>query len=125
MARPQKAPDDKRCESVRSTMTVKEKLHVTEQAKLAGLSEAEFVRRRCLGYVVPPARPLADEQLLAEVNRLSWEINRIGVNVDQLLLATYRGTDFVNYWGNIGQEVRDLANRAEIVLDKVANLHGA
>ena len=125
MARPKKDPDDQRSESVRSTLTVSEKLHVQTQAKLAGLSEAEYARRRLLGYEVPPARSLADAALISEVNRLSWEINRVGVNVDQLLLATYRGSDFVTYWGEIGGEVRKLAGNAETVLKKLVALDGA
>lgn len=125
MARPKKEPDEQRSESVRSTLTVSEKLHVQAQAKAAGLSEAEFARRRLLGYEVPPTRSLADAALITEVNRLSWEINRIGVNVDQLLLATYRGSDFVAYWGDIGTTVHKLAGEAETVLKRLAALDGA
>ena len=125
MARPKKDPDDQRSESARATLTVSEKLHVQAQAEAAGLSEAEYVRRRILGYEVPPARSLSDAALISEVNRTSWELNRIGQNVDQILLATYRGSDFVDYWRHVGDHVRQVADQADTVLQKVAALDGA
>ena len=39
MARPKKDPNEQRSESARATLTVSEKLHVQEQAQLAGLQE--------------------------------------------------------------------------------------
>lgn len=105
MARPKKEPDEQRSESTRATLTVSEKQHVQEQAAAAGLSEMEYTRRRILGYSIPPARPMADAALISE-------INRIGVNVNQLALATHRGSDFQVYWRAVGQQV-------ETVLKKV------
>ena len=106
-------------------MLLEEKINVQNQAKLAGLSEAEFIRRRVLGYQVPPARPLADVELISELNAVSWQIKRVGQNVDQILLATYRGTDFVNHWQAVGREVREVAAQASGALEKVASLDGA
>lgn len=125
MGRPKKDPQEARCEVTQARVTVAEKLHVQQQAKAAGLTEAEYVRRRALGYEVPPARALADQALITEVNRMGWELNRIGQNVDQLLLATYRGSDFVNHWDDIGQEVKAVAGEASGLLDRLVALNGS
>jgi hypothetical protein len=46
MARPNKLPDEKRLASIRADLTVAEKIFVQEQAAKAGMSEAEYTRRR-------------------------------------------------------------------------------
>jgi hypothetical protein len=101
MARPRKQPDEKCTASIRADLTVAEKLHVQSQAERAGLSEAEYTRRRVLGFVVasPAAARKNDPALISE-------LNRIGVNVNQLAKSTHTDGDFIRFWREIGDELR-------------------
>ena len=98
MARPRKQPKEQRTESVRATLTVEEKLHVQRQAEAAGVTEAEYTRRRVLGYNVPPARSLTDTALISE-------INRIGVNVHQLVRDNNFKRSFTIGWQGVLAEL--------------------
>ena len=69
------------------------------------------MRRRVLGRPIPPAPSRSSDPALVS------ELNRIGVNVNQLARATHRGSDFVRYWNAVGEELRN-------VLGKVMR-HGA
>jgi hypothetical protein len=81
MARPLKAPEERRDERLPAPrMTAAELAFVEGQAASAGLGIAEYVRRRVLGRRIAPARPVADERLLLE-------LNRVGVNLNQIARA--------------------------------------
>lgn len=109
--RPRKADQERRIESVRADLTVAEKTHVRRQAAKAGLSEAEYTRRRVLGFeVTAAARRSFDPALVAEVNR-------VGVNVNQLTRSVHMGREFTAYWNEIGTELK-------AVLAKVAHAYG-
>ena len=61
MARPKKAPGEKRSEQTNSRWTAAELEYLREQASRAGLSLSEYVRRRALSLPVAPhlpARPI-------------------------------------------------------------------
>lgn len=100
MPRPRKQPDEKRTASVRADLTLAEKLHVQEQAGRAGISAAEYTRRRLLGFVAasPAAARRVDPALITE-------LNRIGVNVNQLARAVHIGHEFPRSWREIAQEL--------------------
>lgn len=99
MARPKKQDGEQRCETARFRLTVAEREYIRSQARAAGITEAEYLRRRALGYSVPPARSgRADPALISE-------LNRIGVNVNQLARAAHRGSDFTRYWADVGREL--------------------
>ena len=101
MARPKKQDGEKRSETARFRVTVAEREYIRAQARAAGLPGAEYLRRRALGYTVPPARSgLTDPALISE-------LNRIGVNVNQLARAVHRGSDFVHTWRIIGKQLSD------------------
>lgn len=101
MARPRKQEHERRTASVRADLTEAEKTYVQEQAAKAGLSEAEYTRRRVLGFAVasPAAARRADPAVVTE-------LNRIGVNVNQLARAVHTDRDFAKFWLEIGQELR-------------------
>lgn len=81
MARPLKAPDERRDERLPAPrVTAAELGHVEAQAAAAGLALAEYVRRGVLGQRVAPARTAADDRLLLE-------LNRVGVNLNQIARA--------------------------------------
>ena len=100
MSRPIKQPDERRDERLNLRLTAAEKQHVHAQAEMAGLTPMEYVRRRALGYVVPPApsRRVFDPALISE-------INRVGNNVNQLARAAHTGREFIKYWREVGQEL--------------------
>jgi len=105
MARPEKQDGEKRSETARFRLTLAEREWLREQAGRAGLSETEFMRRRVLGRPIPPAPSRSSDPALVS------ELNRIGVNVNQLARATHRGSDFVRYWNAVGEELRNVLGK--------------
>ncbi len=106
MARPKKADVDLRNRFAKLRLTPAEELRVKMNAAAAGVTVAEYSRRRLLGLTVTPPPSRADATLLAE-------INRIGVNVNQLAFAFNADREFKGDW----QALRDELSR---VLEKVA-----
>ena len=72
------------------------------QADACGISVSEYTRRRTLGHVVAPLSQQTFDPTLAN------EINRIGVNVQQLTQATHMNSDFVEYWCGISTKLDEL-----------------
>lgn len=107
MARPKKQDGEGRTELIRARVTLAEKNHCLEQAALAGLSEAEYVRRRSVGYKVPPAPSKADATLL-------MELNRIGVNLNQLARHANAGKV-------MSHSIHALLGEVKTLLEKVAD----
>ena len=106
MARPTKQDHEKRSETARFRVTLAEREHIRAQAEAAGLTEAEYLRRRTLGYRVPPAPSRSADPALVS------ELNRIGVNVNQLARASHRGSEFTRYWRDVGAELRAVLTKA-------------
>lgn len=111
MARPKKAPDEQRTEVLKAAVTPAEKQQVLAQVQAANVdSESDFVRRRCLGYQVPASKSPVDTALLSE-------LNRIGVNVNQLTASTHMDRQFVEYWREIGKELEAVLKRVAASYD--------
>lgn len=101
MARPKKQEHEKRAPySIR--LTVAERVYIQDQASAAGIDVSEYIRRRAMGYTVPSGKSRQTDPALIS------ELNRIGVNVNQLAKATHTGRDFVRYWKEIGSELTAL-----------------
>ena len=79
MARPKKVEQEKRSEQTKERWTIAELAYVEEQARNAGLSRAEYIRRRSLSLPVRPAPSVG-----ASDPALVSELNRIGVNLNQI-----------------------------------------
>lgn len=107
--RPRKAPGEQRSERLPGIrLTAAERAHVEAQAALAGLSVAEFSRRAVLRLKVNPRRSESDDRLLVEVNR-------IGVNLAQVLKALHYGkTPLVS-------EIEATVAEVRAVLDRLAD----
>jgi len=101
MTRPTKTDLERRSEQVKIRLTLSEVEHLRDQARKAGLSLAGFVRRRALALTVQPPPSRADAQLLAE-------LNRIGVNVNQLARSANTGRTFAGDWQAIEEELSRL-----------------
>jgi|TARA_B100000614_G_scaffold207349_1_gene189812 hypothetical protein len=113
MARPKKQPHEKRTASTRADLTLAEKQHVVSQAELAGLSEAEFVRRCILSMEVQPAPRRIDASLVSE-------LNAIGVNLNQKVRNENSGRS-----DHTGLDWSELYECLVNVLEKVAVSYGA
>ena len=112
MARPKKAPGEKRSEQTNSRWTAAELEYLREQASRAGLSLSEYVRRRALSLPVAPSPSSSSDPALVS------ELNRIGVNVNQLARTAHRGRALPEFWQEVGTELR-------AALAHVVRPHGA
>jgi len=85
MARPKKNDQDKRSERSEQRYTVAERVFIRDQALRAGISETEFIRRRALSLPVKAAPTSSSDPALVS------ELNRIGVNLNQIAKAMNAG----------------------------------
>lgn len=111
MARPAKQNHEKRSETERFRVTVAEREYIRMQAAAAGLTPSEYSRRRALGYEVPAKADIAPNASLLS------ELNRIGVNINQLAKSVHLDTGFQQYWREIGDEL-------SAALAKLVHKHG-
>ena len=85
MARPMKEPLERRSAKLPPIRVTEAELALVHlQADRAGLSVTELVRQRTFAGKLAPRRGMADAQLLSE-------LNRIGVNLNQIARALNRG----------------------------------
>lgn len=89
MSRPILSEHEKRSEIVRTRLTFSERAYVEQQASNAGLSMAEYIRVLALTEEVKPRKTKLDASFLVE-------LNRIGVNLNQIAHATNIGRDDKN-----------------------------
>lgn len=104
MARPRKDAGEARDQQVKLRLTMAEAEHLRTQAERAGLSVADYARRRMLGHVVAPSAARADAALVSE-------LNRIGVNVNQLARVAHVDPEFVRGWEYALTELRQVLAR--------------
>src|SRR5258705_1626250 len=79
MARPRKAPEEKREDRLNPRLTTAERVEIERNAAILGVSPSEFVRRRSLNYRLPAA--LAVQRHVAA---LAVALLRLGVHLDQI-----------------------------------------
>ncbi len=87
--RPRKQEYERRIASTRTDLTLTEKQYLRNQAREAGMSEAAYVHRRVLGLPITVPKPKTDVRLL-------YELNAIGVNLNQLARNVNSGRDGVH-----------------------------
>lgn len=120
MARPRKQASERRTACVKADLTLAEKIYVQQQAAEAGLSEAEYTRRRVLGYCVPPrAEKLAKAALTNEINRLGNQLAAIGNISNQIALYCHTDRSIPIEWSAVSREIRDLQARVHEVLERM------
>lgn len=95
---------------------------VREQAEAAGLSEAGLVQRMLEYAAAPPARRQT-AALIHEVNRLGLELKGIGMNANQLALATHTNRRFATSWQAVVERIQELRGQVRDVLDRVSEAH--
>ncbi len=108
MARPIKNEGEKRDQRFNLRMTRIEIETMREEAAKAGLNPHEYARRRALGHrVVSTSFRRSDPALINE-------LNRIGVNLNQLARASNRGRE-------LGEEVEVVIDQLQQALTMVVN----
>ena len=105
MARPKKSDAEKRTTQVNLRLTDAEYASLRVAASTAGLSVSDFVRSRAMSYQLRSPRSSSVDPALVS------ELNRIGVNVNQLARAHHRDSAFVNYWREVGDELRGILSQ--------------
>lgn len=100
MARPKKQMHEKRDQRFNLRFTAAEIEYLRVQAQRAGLDPHDYARRRTLGTpAVSAGSRRADPALISE-------LNRIGVNLNQLARAVHRGSDDGTDWGELAVELK-------------------
>lgn len=79
MARPKKAPEERRDDLLGVRLTTAERVRIEHAAAALGMTMAEFMRRRSLGYRLPAN--LAAQQ---DTARAATALIRLGVNLNQI-----------------------------------------
>lgn len=103
--RPRKAADERRDVALPSVrVTAAEAAHVEEQAAAAGLSVSDYIRRRALGGRIAARKSAADDAALRE-------LNRVGVNLAQIVKRLNMTGDVAEDAGEVLAEVRGAVER--------------
>jgi len=89
MARPKKAPAELRTALVHIRLTAAEQATVERSAYALGLTSAEFMRRRALGYRMPPMQAFTQAKAAAVAH-----LAAIGNNLNQLAKHANAGRSF-------------------------------
>lgn len=107
MARPKKQPDEARTEWLPPMrVTTAERLHAEALAADLGLSLSDYGRRRILGYrIVSRPSPVADRAL--------YELNRVGVNLAQIVKR-------LNATGDMALDAAEVLAEVRAAVEKVA-----
>ena len=105
MARPKKDPQERRDAPYPIRFTLPERAAIERHAQALGLITAEFVRRRALGYRLPP--PTSDQ---AAMESLAAALIPIGNNLNQLARAANAGR-------LLPHSVEELTDRITALLD--------
>jgi hypothetical protein len=100
--RPKKDPSERRTESYGLRLSPNEMEELEERCEAAGLSKAEYLRRRALGK---PVSTKVDQEM-------TRELNRVGTNLNQIAYRANRG------------ELPDVAAAAEEAIEEVRALIG-
>jgi hypothetical protein len=82
MARPKKEKTERRTQVWKCNLTPAEDLSVAMNAAAAGISRAEYQRRRLLGQSVTPPPARADAAVIAELQRHGNNLNQIARDVN-------------------------------------------
>lgn len=100
MARPKKQLHEKRDQRFNLRYTPAEIEHLRLAAQKVGLHPHEYARRRTLG--APVVRPASSRSNPALIN----ELNRIGVNLNQIARALNRGREVEEDWDDLALELK-------------------
>jgi hypothetical protein len=98
LGRPRLAPDELRTEELRLYLSLAEKQRLDEDAHVAGMRPADYVRRLITGH-----RPAAIESKSFGNPRLLLELNAIGNNLNQAVRDLHAGSTRHHDWDYLQQ----------------------
>jgi hypothetical protein len=107
MARPRKAPEERRVSGPNPRMTMAERVEIEQQAAILGISPSDFIRRQALGYRLPATLAVQRHQAAQAVALL-----RLGVNLNQIAHRMNAGRD-------APPDLSDLIARVDAMLDQI------
>ncbi len=121
MGRPKKQSAERRDQRRNLRFTVAEMVHIETQAGAAGLDVHEYLRRRCLGYVVPSGErsPRIDPALVSETNRLGTAVSALGNVVNQVALYLHTDRSIPGDWEVLPAKIRETQEKIADVLDQM------
>lgn len=120
MGRPKLPAEKRRDCSTRADLTVAEKAELARKAKLAGMSEAELLRRLITdGRVIVQGGGAADPALITELNRLALQLKYVGVTANKLAISTHTGRKFRGQWEYVAREIDAVRQQAGEALKRV------
>ena len=113
VGRPPKREHERRVASTRADLTLLEKQFLRDQARAAGMTEAAYVRRRVLGLPITVPKPKTDVRLL-------YELNAIGVNLNQLARNVNSGRVGVHAldWDVVRAELHKVLSKVGAAFDE-------
>lgn len=107
MGRPPKAHDERRTDRLPAPrVTAAERVFIEAQAAAVGLPVSDYIRTVALSRRIVSRRSSADERLLLE-------INRIGVNLNQIAAR-------VNFTGDLADDFADTLAAIDEAMSRVA-----
>ena len=110
MARPRKAPEEKRDDQLNPRLTTAERAEIEHHAAALGIAPTDFMRRRTLGYRLPQADAVRQERA-----SLGAAFNRLGVNMNQIAHRLNSGARP----SDVERELQALIDRINAELDKL------
>ena len=112
MGRPTKPAEEKRTERLAGVrVTTAERIDLESRAEAAGLALMDYQRQALFAAKVIAPKSVGDGRLLVE-------LNRAGVNLNQITRSINRGQP-------IGDEARLVLARLYDVLERIGRAHGA
>lgn len=123
IGRPKKQEHERRVAVLKADLTLAEKEYLRQQAAAAGLTEAEFARRRVLGYAVASTDPTrrTDPALITKLNALGIQLKAIGNNANQLARAKHTGRAFRVSWQTVAEKVLETRDEVSAVLAELVH----
>ncbi|QDT37682.1 plasmid mobilization protein [Stratiformator vulcanicus] len=106
IGRPRKTVEELRTEEVRARLSLTEKQKLTDDARTAGLSEAEYVRRLIAGHK-PQGSGRCDPRLL-------YELNAIGNNLNQAVRNLHAGRTQRESWEELRRQLEEALTKVAI-----------
>lgn len=112
MARPKKQPEEKRETILGVRLTARERAELDSRAALYGLTAAEFIRHRTLGYRLSPTVAARKERSLHWV-----ALMRLGVNLNQIAHRMNAGQGAPAYLTALLERIEAEMDKAEANID--------
>lgn len=128
MARPKKDDLERRDEQVKTRFTSYEKALIEDNARKAGLSLAEYVRRLALGHQVYAANGGsrgADPELVRKLDRLGGQVRDLGNVTNQVAVYCHTDRPIPAGWEVLPREVLRLQEQISETLDQVVLSDGS